>query len=134
MGISINNEIEASLLLFQNSLKTNNIVSDAFQRDILYNVIIKKNISRYVKRQNQINSLKSPFVKIRGVLQGIIGESIEEIKEEEIIDLSSLDEIHQTTKGILDRLEYLECIDYYKDAMKSNLNRVNKKWNRLNNS
>ena len=27
-----------------------------------------------------------------------------------------------------------ECIDYYKDAMKSNLNRVNKKWNRLNNS
>ena len=134
MGISINKEVDASLLLFQNSLKANNIVSDAFQRDILYNVIIKKNISRYVKRQNQINSLKSPFIKIRGVLQGIIGESIEEIKEEEIIDLSSLDEVHQTTRLILDRLEYLECIDYYKDAMKSNLNRVNKKWNRLNNS
>ena len=134
MGISINKEIDASLLIFQNSLEANNIVTDAFQREILYNVIVKKNISRYVKRQNQINSLKSPFVRIRGVLQGIIGESIEEIKEEEIIDLSSLDEIHVTTKEILNRLEYLECIDYYMDAMKSNLNRVNKKWNKYNNS
>ena len=126
--ISINDEIDATLQFLEKSLQETNNHIESYQKEILHSEITKKNIDRYIKRQRRINSLKSPFRKARGVLQGILGESIEEIQDEELIDTSSLDEEHEVAKSILDDHTYTECIEFFKQVQKNNLNRVNKKW------
>ena len=116
------------MLLFENNVGSTDRVTDKYQRDILHRVIVNKNVDRYVKRQRKIQSLKSPFLKIKDTLQGILGENIEEIRDEELIDLSSQDDLHETSKKILESLEYLDCITYFKEAIKKNLKRTNNKW------
>ena len=126
--ISINDKIDSTLQFLEKSLQETNNHIESYQKEILHCEITKKNIDRYIKRQRRINSLKSPFRKARGVLQGILGESIEEIQDEELIDTSSLDEEHEVAKSILDDHTYPECIEFFKQVQKNNLNRVNKKW------
>jgi hypothetical protein len=128
--ISIIDDIETTLLILENNLESTNNVTESFQRDILHKVITIKNIDRYIKRQRRINSLKSPFIKARGVLQGILGENIEEIQDEELIDLTSLNEEHDLARNILDNLTYPECIEYFKTVLKNSLSKANKKWSK----
>ena len=127
-AVTNDDDIESVVLLFKNSIESTNPVTDKFQREILHRVIVNENIDRYVKRQRQIKSLKSPFLKIKDTLHGIFGENFGEIRDEELIDLSSQDELHETSKKILKSLEYLDCITYFKDAIKNNLKRANNKW------
>ena len=91
--MSINDEIESTLTSLERNLDVTNRVTERFQKEILYEIIIKKSKTKFIKRQRRIIALKSPFVKVKGALQGILGENIEEIHEVEVIDLSGLDNI-----------------------------------------
>lgn len=126
--ISINDEIESTLTNLERNLEVTNRVTERYQKEILYEIIIKKNKTKFIKRQRRIIALKSPFIKARGVLQGILGENIEEIREEEIIDLSGLEEENRRTKIIMNPLNILASIEYFKDTLKYGRNRANKIW------
>ena len=126
--MSINDEIESTLTRLERNLEETNRVTERYQKEILYKIIIKKNKTKFIKRQRRIIALKSPFIKARGVLQGILGENIEEIHEEEVIDLSGLEEENRRTKIIMNTLNILESIEYYKDTLKYGRNRANKTW------
>jgi len=126
--MSINDEIKSTLNRLERNLEVTNRVTERYQKEILYEIIIKKNKTKYIKRQRRIIALKSPFVKARGALQGILGENIEEIHEEEVIDLSGLEVENQRTKIIMNTLNILESIEYYKDTIKYGRNRANKTW------
>jgi hypothetical protein len=126
--MSINDEIKSTLSSLERNLEVTNRVTEIFQKEILYEIIIKKSKTKYVRRQRRIIALKSPFVKARGALQGILGENIEEIHEEEVIDLSGLEEENRRTKKIMSTLNILESIEYYKDTLKYGRNRTNKTW------
>ncbi len=126
--ISINDEIESTLTSLERNLEVTNRVTERYQKEILYEIIIKKNKTKFIKRQRRIIALKSPFIKARGVLQGILGENIEEIREEEVIDLSGLEEENRRTKILMNTLNILESIEYYKDTLKYGWNRANKIW------
>jgi len=124
----INGEIESTLTSLERNLEVTNLVTERYQKEILYEIIIKKNKTKFIKRQRRIIALKSPFIKARGALQGILGENIEEIHEEEVIDLSSLEEENRRTKIIINTLNILESIEYYKDTLKHGQSRANKTW------
>ena len=126
--MSINDEIESTLTSLERNLDVTNRVTERFQKEILYEIIIKKSKTKFIKRQRRIIALKSPFVKVKGALQGILGENIEEIHEEEVIDLSGLEEENRRTKTIMSTLNILESIEYYQDALKYGRNRANKTW------
>ena len=126
--MSINDEIESTLTSLERNLDVTNRVTERFQKEILYEIIIKKSKTKFIKRQRRIIALKSPFVKVRGALQGILGENIEEIHEEEVIDLSGLEVENQRTKIIMNTLNILESIEYYKDTIKYGRNNANKTW------
>jgi len=126
--MSINADIESTLTSLERNLDVTNRVTERFQKEILYEIIIKKSKTKFIKRQRRIIALKSPFVKARGALQGILGENIEEIHEEEVIDLSGLEVENQRTKIIMNTLNILESIEYYKDTIKYGRNRANKTW------
>ena len=126
--MSINDEIESTLTSLERNLDVTNRVTERFQKEILYEIIIKKSKTKFIKRQRRIIALKSPFVKAKGALQGILGENIEEIHEEEVIDLSGLEEENRRTKTIMSTLNILESIEYYQDALKYGRNRANKTW------
>ena len=126
--ISINDEIKITISKLEKNLEITNRVTEAYQKDILYQVITEKYKSQYIKRQRRINALKSPFIKARGVLQGILGENIEEINDEEVINFDGLIEENERTRIILDRLNFHECIEYFEDTLKYGLNRANKIW------
>ena len=126
--MSINDEIESTLTSLERNLDVTNQITERFQKEILYEIIIKKSKTKFIKRQRRIIALKSPFVKAKGALQGILGENIEEIHEEEVIDLSGLEEENRRTKTIMSTLNILEGIEYYQDALKYGRNRANKTW------
>ena len=126
--MSINDEIQSTLTSLERNLDVTNRVTERFQKEILYEIIIKKSKTKFIKRQRRIIALKSPFVKARGALQGILGENIEEIHEEEVIDLSGLEEENRRTKTLMNTLNILESIEYYKDTLKYGRNRANKTW------
>ena len=126
--MSINDEIESTLTSLERNLDVTNQISERFQKEILYEIIIKKSKTKFIKRQRRIIALKSPFVKAKGALQGILGENIEEIHEEEVIDLSGFEEENRRTKTIMSTLNILESIEYYQDALKYGRNRANKTW------
>ena len=126
--IFINDEIESTLISLERNLEETNQVAERYQKEILYEIITEKYKTQFIKRQRRINALKSPFIKARGILQGILGESIEEIHEEEVIDLCGFEEENQRTRNIMDTQNYLESIEYYKDSLKYGLNRTNKIW------
>ena len=126
--MSINDEIESTLTSLERNLDVTNQITERFQKEILYEIIIKKSKTKFIKRQRRIIALKSPFVKAKGALQGILGENIEEIHEEEVIDLSGLEEENRRTKTIMSTLNILESIKYYQDALKYGRNRANKTW------
>lgn len=131
--ISINDEIESTLTSFEKSLEKTNRVTERHQKEILYEIITEKHKTQFIKRQRRINAIKSPFIKARGVLQGILGENIEEIREEEVIDLSGLEKEKRRTKILMDRLDHRERIEYYIDTLKGGLNRANKTWRKKKN-
>ena len=116
--MSFNEEIKSTLSNLERNLEVTNRVTERFQKEILYEIILKNSKTKYVKRQRRIIALKSPFVKARGALQGILGENIEEIQEEEVIDLSGLEEENRRTKTIMSTLNILESIEYYKDTLR----------------
>ena len=126
--MSINDEIESTLTSLERNLDVTNQITERFQKEILYEIIIKKSKTKFIKRQRRIIALKSPFVKAKEALQGILGENIEEIHEEEVIDLSGLEEENRRTKTIMSTLNILESIEYYQDALKYGRNRANKTW------
>lgn len=126
--MSINDEIESTLTRLERNLEETNRVTERYQKEILYKIIIKKNKTKFIKRQRRIIALKSPFIKARGALQGILGENVEKINEEEVIDLSGLEEENRRTKIIMNTLNILESIEYYKDTLKYGRNRANKTW------
>lgn len=128
MEISINEEIEFFNLNLEKHLEKTNTIAERHHKNLLYSKIIEKHKDQYIKRQKRIIAFKSPFVKARGVLQGILGESIENIQEEEVIDLTGLKEENQKTRNIINTLNYRESIKYFGDTQKHNLNRVNKNW------
>ena len=128
--ISINDDVESTLLILEHDLEETNIHIKFFHKELLHRVIASKNIDRFIKRQRRINYLKSPFIKARGVLQSILGESIEEIRDEEVIDLSSLDEEQDVARNILDNHSYPECIEYFKEALKNSVTKANKTWSK----
>jgi hypothetical protein len=99
-----------------------------YQKHVLFNVIVEKHHQLFIKRQRRINALKSPFIKARGVLAGILGENIEEINSEEVIDTSGFDEEKKRTSEIMDSLSYQKYLEYYNDTLKYGLNRTNKVW------
>lgn len=101
------------------------------QKKIIHETIIKKNIERYIKRQQRIKSLKAPIFKVRNVLQGIVGDSIEELHDEEHIDTSSQDVAHELAKTVLENLNLPESVSYFHEVLKKNLNKTNKKWAQL---
>jgi hypothetical protein len=131
--ISINDEIESILTSLEKNLEETNRVTERYQKEILYGIITEKYKTQFIKRQRRINALKSPFIKARGVLQGILGENIEEIREEEIIDLSGLEKENRRTKIMMNTLNYRESIEYYKDTSKHGLNKANKIWRKKTN-
>ena len=96
--ISINDEINSTLIDFEMDLRVTNKQVETFQKEILYRVITEGYKSEYIKRQRRINSLKSPFIKVKGILQSILGENIEEMHEEEVIDLEGLFEENKRTR------------------------------------
>ena len=126
--MSINDEIESTLTRLERNLEETNRVTERYQKEILYKIIIKKNKTKFIKRQRRIIALKSPFIKARGALQGILGENVEKINEEEVIDLSGFEEENRRTKIIMNTLNILESIEYYKDTLKYGRNRANKTW------
>ncbi len=126
--ISINDDIESTLTSLEKSLELTNRVTERHQKEILYEVITEKYKTQFIKRQRRINAIKSPFIKARGVLQGILGENIEEIREEEVIDLSGIEKENRRTKSLMDILDHRERIEYYLDTLKGGLNRANKIW------
>jgi len=126
--MSINSEIESTLTSLERNLGLTNRITEGFQKEILYEIIIKKSKTKFIKRQRRIIALKSPFVKAKGALQGILGENIEEIHEEEVIDLSGLEEENRRTQTIMSTLNILESIEYYKDTLKYGRSRANKTW------
>lgn len=109
-------------------LRVTNKQVETFQKEILYRVITEGYKSEYIKRQRRINSLKSPFIKVKGILQSILGENIEEMHEEEVIDLEGLFEENKRTRIMLNELNYKNCILYFDDTVKFGLNRANKIW------
>ena len=126
--ISINDDIESTLSNLENNLRKTNKVTLEYEKDLLYSLITEKHRNQFIKRQNRINALKSPFIKARGVLQGILGENIEEIRVVEVLDLSGLEEENQRTKKIIYLLSHSECLEYFNDTNKHGLNRANKMW------
>jgi hypothetical protein len=126
--ISINDDIESTLSNLENNLRKTNKVTLEYEKDLLYSLITEKHRNQFIKRQNRINALKSPFIKARGVLQGILGENIEEIQVVEVLDLSGLEEENQRTKKIIYLLSHSECLEYFNDTNKYGLNRANKMW------
>ena len=109
-------------------LRVTNKQVETFQKEILYRVITEGYKSEYIKRQRRINSIKSPFIKVKGILQSILGENIEEMHEEEVIDLEGLFEENKRTRIMLNELNYKNCILYFDDTVKFGLNRANKIW------
>ncbi len=128
MVISINDDIESTLSNLENNLRKTNKVTLEYEKDLLYSLITEKHRNQFIKRQNRINALKSPFIKARGVLQGILGENIEEIRVVEVLDLSGLEEENQRTKKIIYLLSHSESLEYFNDTNKYGLNRANKMW------
>jgi hypothetical protein len=115
-------------------LEPTDIKISHMQKSIIHDAIIEKNIDRYVKRQRRIKSLKTPILKMRNVLQGIVGENIEVLHEEEFIDTSSQDEVHEFSKSILENLNFPDSIDYFHDVLRKNLINTNKKWAKRTNN
>ena len=126
--ISINDEINSALLRLEINIKETISVTEKYQKDLLYKIITVKYRDQYINRQRRINTLKSPFIKAREALHGLLGDNIEKIRVEEYIDTSGLEEEYKKTKKIMNELNYRQMINYYHDALKHGLNRANNNW------
>lgn len=126
--ISINHEINSTFILHETDLKkTEQIILDK-ERDLIYRVVLEKYTKQYVNRQRRINTIKSPFKKARIILQDLLGENMENIQIEEVIDFSPVELEKKVTKKILSKLSYSECLTYLSDTKKHGLKNTNKHW------
>ena len=126
--ISINNEIKSTFILLETDLTKTDQVILKHERDLIYTVVIEKYTKQYINRQRRINSIKSPFKRARNILQEILGENMEKIQIEEVVDLLPLETEKKVTKDITSKLSYSECFTYLSDTKKHGLKNTNKFW------
>lgn len=126
--ISINNEIKSTLIFLETDLKKTNQVILEHERDLINRVVVEKYTKQYINRVRRINSIKTPFKRVRKILQDVLGENIEKIQFEEVIDLLPLETEKQVTKEIISKLSYSECLAYLSDTKKHGLKNTNKFW------
>jgi len=126
--ISINHEIEATYVLIETELeKTNQVIFD-FEKELIYRIVTEKYSRQYINRQRRINALKSPFIRLKEILQDVLGENMEKIRIEEVLDLSELENEKKRTWQIISNFSYIECLTFLSDVKKHGLKTANKKW------
>jgi len=74
--MSINSEIESTLTSLERNLGLTNRITEGFQKEILYEIIIKKSKTKFIKRQRRIIALKSPFVKAKELYREFLGKTL----------------------------------------------------------
>ena len=104
--------------------KTEEIVL-SFQKELIFEIVTKQFSDQYIKRQRRINAIKSPFAKVRGILQEVLGENIEKMETEEYIDMIPVEVEKKKTKKYLTNLSYEEYIKYLLDVKKHGLKKTN---------
>ena len=125
MEISIKLELDAEQVLLEESLrKTEEVVLD-FQKELIYEIVTKRFSDQYIKRQKRLNALKSPFIKVREILQEVLGENIEKINTQEYIDTTPVDVEKKNTRKNLSCLSYEESINYLVNVNKHGLRKTN---------
>ena len=125
MEISINQEIETAWVYLEESLRKTNEEVIQFQKELIYEVVTKQFSDQYIRKQRRLNSLKSPFIKARELLQEMLGENIEKIATEEYIDMSPVEIEKDNTREILENLSYEESVKYIIEANKNGLKKTN---------
>ena len=125
MEISINQEIETARVYLEESLRKTNEEVIQFQKELIYEVVTKQFSDQYIRKQRRLNSLKSPFMKARELLQEMLGENIEKIATEEYIDMSPVEIEKDNTREILENLSYEESVKYIIEANKNGLKKTN---------
>jgi len=125
LEISINQEIETAWVYLEESLRKTNEEVIQFQKELIYEVVTKQFSDQYIRKQRRLNSLKSPFIKARELLQEMLGENIEKIATEEYIDMSPVEIEKDNTREILENLSYEESVKYIIEANKNGLKKTN---------
>lgn len=126
--ISINNDIETLYVSFEGNLKKTNEVILNNNKELIFKVVTAKYTRQFIKKQRRINTLKSPFKKIKTLLQEIIGENIEKVQIEEVIDTTQLENEKRITLEIIQNLLYSECLRFLLDINKYGLKQANTIW------
>jgi len=99
----------------------------SFQKELIYEIVTNQFSDQYIKRQRRLNTIKSPFIKAREILQEILGENIEKIETEEYIDMTPVEVEKKKSRKILTHLSYEESIKYLLGANKHGLKQMNTK-------
>jgi hypothetical protein len=125
--ISIKQDLESTLLSFEENLAGTLSATEEYQKELILRLINEKYKNQFIKKQRRINALKSPFYTTLGLIRGILGGEQEEFKEKEI-DKSDLENEQIRTKEIINSLEYVQLINYFKDTVKQGLIKTNNQW------
>ena len=126
--ISINHEIKANYVLIETELEKTNQVILGFEKELIYSIVTEKYSRQYINRQRRINALKSPFRRVREILQDALGENMEKIRIDEVLDLGTLENEKKRTWQIISNFSYIECVTYLGDVKKHGLKRANNIW------
>ena len=129
--ISIKKNIESELVSLEYNMEKTNSVLLADIKNMIYQTVTKKYTEQFIKRQRRINVIKSPFKKVRNILQDVIGENIESLKAEEMMDTTLLEEEKSVTREILNSISYTDCLDFLKYSNKHGLKKANNTWRTL---
>lgn len=128
--ISINQDIESTLISLEENLAGTILATEKYQKDLLLRLINEKYRNQYITKQRRISALKSPFSTTLGVIRGIFRGKQEEFKKEEI-DMSSLEDECNRTMEIMNSLEHVQLINYFNDTVKLGLKKTNNQWNKI---
>ena len=126
--ISINHDLESTYISMEKNLEKADQVILGYEKELIYRVVIEKFSKQFINRQRRINSIKSPFIRAREILQEVLGENMEAIRIEEVIDLSPLEKEKELAWEIISNLSYIECVTYFDNTKKHGLKKANKMW------
>ena len=126
--ISIKNDLETDYVSLAYELeKTNPNILNKY-KELIYEVIADRYTKQFMRNQRRINALKSPFRIVKSALQEVLGENIEPVMVEEVIDTTQLENEKNKSREILENLSYQECLNFLQTANKHGLKRANIIW------
>ena len=102
--IYIKNDIESVYTALERLLEDTNPIILEHNRELIFKVVVENHKAQFIRRQHRINSLMSPIRIVRELLQEIIGENVEKVQLEEVINLTPIKEDINNTRKILNNL------------------------------